>query len=210
MFSGIVQTVGRISAVQPVAAGRRLRVEARLSGGRPRAGESISVDGICLTVEEGSARGFVATVVPETLRLTTLGEVRRGARVNLERALRFGDPVGGHLVKGHVDGVGRVRSWSSSSGEKRLRIAAPRVVQRDLVYKGSVAVSGVSLTVAGVGPGSFVVALVPHTLKVTTLGGLRPGDLVNLEIDLFARYVRNLLSPPTQEGRRRTRRARDQ
>jgi riboflavin synthase alpha subunit len=208
MFSGIVQTVGRISGVQRVAAGRRLRVEVRLAGGRPRAGESVSVDGVCLTVERGLARGFVATVVPETLRLTTLGQVGRGARVNLERALMFGDPVGGHLVQGHVDGVGRVRSWSGSAGERRLRIAAPRVVQRDLVYKGSVAVSGVSLTVAGVGPDSFVVALVPHTLEATTLGRLRPSDLVNLEIDIFARYVRNLLSPHGEKVRRRTRRTR--
>lgn len=208
MFSGIIQSVGRVTGAQRVPAGRRLRVEARLPGGKLRAGESISLDGVCLTVERATARGFVATAVPETLRLTTLGGVQRGTRVNLERALRFGDPVGGHLVQGHVDGIGRIRSWSRSPGERRLRIAAPHAVQRDLAHKGSVAVSGVSLTTAAVGPDSFVVALVPHTLEATTLGRLEPGDLVNLEIDLFARYIRNVLFPRGEKVRRRSHRAR--
>lgn len=209
MFSGIVQTRGRVTETQRCAAGRSLRIEAELPGGRLRAGESISVEGVCLTVERALRRGFVATAVPETLRLTTLGQVRRGDRVNLERSLRFGDLVGGHLVQGHVDGVGRVRSWSRAKGERRLRIAAPRELHRDLAFKGSVAVNGVSLTVAAVGSDSFVVALVPHTLEVTTLGGLQPTDLVNLEIDLIARYVRNLLSPRREKVRRRTRRKRE-
>ena len=209
MFSGIVQTLGRVTEAQRCPAGRSLRIEAMLPGGRLRAGESISVDGVCLTVERVLARGFVATAVPETLRLTTLGQVRRGNQVNLERALRFGDLVGGHLVQGHVDGVGRVRSWSKAKGERRLRIAAPRGLQRDVVFKGSVAVNGVSLTVAVVGSDNFVVALVPHTLEVTTLGGLEPTDLVNLEIDLIARYVRNLLSPRREKLRRRPREKRD-
>ncbi len=209
MFSGIVQTLGRVTEVQRCPAGRSLRIEAKLPGGRLRAGESISVDGVCLTVERVLARGFVATAVPETLRLTTLGQVRRGNQVNLERALRFGDLVGGHLVQGHVDGMGRVRSWSKAKGERRLRIAAPRGLQRDVVFKGSVTVNGVSLTVAAVGSDNFVVALVPHTLEVTTLGGLEPTDLVNLEIDLIARYVRNLLSPRREKLRRRPREKRD-
>ena len=209
MFSGIVQTRGRVTEAQRCPSGRSLRIEAKLPGGRLRAGESISVDGVCLTVENGFTRGFVATAVPETLRLTTLGQLRRGDQVNLERALRFGDLVGGHLVQGHVDGVGRVRSWSRAAGERRLRIAAPRGLYRDLVFKGSVAVNGVSLTVAAIGSDSFVVALVPHTLEVTGLGGLKPEDLVNLEIDLIARYVRNLLLLGGEKARRGSRRKRD-
>jgi riboflavin synthase alpha subunit len=193
MFSGIVQTTGILRSARRTAAGLRLELEGRLPGGRLRRGESVGVDGVCLTVESVSRRGFRCTAVPETLRLTTLGRLRPGARVNLERALRYGEPVGGHLVQGHVDGVGRVLAWKGGRGERRLSLAAPPRVRRDLVRKGSVAVNGMSLTVAALRPRGFEVALVPHTLAVTTLGGLRPGDPVNLEVDLIARYVRGRL-----------------
>lgn len=193
MFSGIIQSVGRVVSVRPTSAGRKIRIQGRPPGPPLRAGESVSVDGVCLSVQACTPGGFEVTAVPETLRLTSLGRLRAGARVNLERALRFGDWVGGHLVQGHVDGMGRVRAWKTEGGERRLVVAAPRPVLRDLAYKGSVAVHGVSLTVAGLSGDGFEVALVPHTLAATTLGGLRVGNPVNLEVDLFARYVRSVL-----------------
>lgn len=215
MFSGIVQSVGRIASLERASAGRRIRIRGRLPGGSPRRGESVSVDGVCLTVEARARGGFEATAVPETLRLTSLGRLRPGARVNLERALRYGEPVGGHLVQGHVDGVGRVRAWKEGRGERRLAIAAPPAVRRDIVMKGSVAVNGVSLTVAGLRRDGFEVALVPHTLAATNLGGLRAGDPVNLEVDLFVRTLRHVLAgrwarrrPSRSRARRRGRRAR--
>ncbi|MEE9218257.1 MAG: riboflavin synthase [Acidobacteriota bacterium] len=201
MFSGIIQSMGRVAGVGACRAGRRLRVEGRLPGGRFRIGESVSVEGVCLTVERSVARGFQATIVPETLRLTTLGALREGDPINLERALRFNDLVGGHLIQGHVDGVGRVRAWSGTRGERRLRIWSPAPIRLDLVTKGSVAVSGVSLTVAALTADGFEVALVPHTLSITTLGGLEEGNLVNLEVDLLARYIRNLLAPMRKGSR---------
>jgi riboflavin synthase alpha subunit len=194
MFSGIIQTTGRIRTCRRTPAGLRIGIEARLPGGPLRAGESVGVDGVCLTVESASRRGFRCTVIPETLRLTTLGRLGAGARVNLERALRFGEPVGGHLVQGHVDGTGRVLAWRGGRRERRLVLEAPPQVRRVLVHKGSVAVNGVSLTVASVRRGGLEVALIPHTLAVTALGGLRRGDPVNLEVDLFARYVRQTLA----------------
>jgi riboflavin synthase len=168
----------------------------------------VAVDGVCLTVERATPRGFEATAVPETLRLTTLGRLRAGARVNLERALRYGDLVGGHLVQGHVDALGRVRAWKGGRRERRLVVAAPRSVRRDLVHKGSIAVNGVSLTVAALGRAGLEVALVPHTLAVTNLSGLRVGDPVNLEVDLYTRTLRSLLSQLRARRRLRSRRRR--
>jgi len=193
MFSGIVQSIGMVAGARRTRAGLKLRVRGRLSGARLRLGESIAVDGVCLTVEGLWRGGFEATAVPETLRLTSLGRLRRGTRVNLERALKFGDLVGGHLVQGHVDGMGRVSAWNMKGGERRLVMSAPAAVRRDLSAKGSVAVNGVSLTVAGLRRSGFEAALVPHTLAATNLGGLRVGDPVNLEVDLITRYVRTVL-----------------
>jgi len=208
MFSGIIQSTGTLLALRPVSAGRRIRVHGRLPGGRLRAGESVAVDGVCLTVERATPRVFEATAVPETLRLTTLGRLQAGSRVNLERALRYGDLVGGHLVQGHVDALGRVRTWRRGRGERRLVVAAPPAVRRELVYKGSIAVNGVSLTVAALRRGGFEVALVPHTLAITNLGGLRAGDPVNLEVDLHTRTLRNLLSQLPALRRRKSGRRR--
>jgi riboflavin synthase alpha subunit len=206
MFSGIIQTTGLVKRIRRTAAGRRLEIQGRLPGGALRRGESVGVDGVCLTVESVSRGGFRCTAVPETLRLTTLGRLGPGARVNLERALRYGEPVGGHLVQGHVDGLGRVLGWEGGRRERRLWLAAPARVRRDLVRKGSVAVNGISLTVAALRPRGFEVALIPHTLALTTLGGLRPGDPVNLEVDLFARYVRQTLAALRPRRPRRARR----
>jgi riboflavin synthase len=180
MFTGIVREVGRVVSFD----GRRLVVEAEAT--RAAEGDSVAVDGVCLTAVDGSQLAF--DVVDETLSRTTLGSLEPGSRVNLEPALRAGEPLGGHLVQGHVDGLGRVRS----TGEP-VWIDAPAELGRYLVEKGSITVDGVSLTVAAVDERGFAVALVPHTLEATTLDELAPGDAVNLEVDILAKYVERLL-----------------
>jgi riboflavin synthase len=180
VFTGIVREVGRVVSFD----GRRLVVEAKAT--RATEGDSVAVDGVCLTAVDGSQLAF--DVVDETLSRTTLGSLSPGDRVNLEPALRAGEPLGGHIVQGHVDGLGRVRS----AGEP-VWIDAPPQLRRYLVEKGSITVDGVSLTVAGMDDEGFAVALVPHTLEVTTLGTLEAGDPVNLEVDVLAKYVEKLL-----------------
>jgi len=181
MFTGIVREVGRVVNFD----GHRLVVDAKT---RAAAGDSISVDGVCLTAVDGWRLAF--DVVEETLSRTTLGSLSTGDRVNIEPALRAGDPLGGHLVQGHVDGLGRVRTIG-----ELVWIDAPAELLRYSVEKGSITVDGVSLTVAAVDDAGFAVALVPHTLEVTTLGELEPGDAVNLEVDVLAKYVEKLVVP---------------
>jgi riboflavin synthase len=178
VFTGIVREVGRVESFD----GHRLVVAARTSAAE---GDSVSVDGVCLTAVDGSRLAF--DVVGETLSRTTLGALKAGDRVNLEPALRAGDPLGGHIVQGHVDGIGHVREAADL-----VWIDAPADLLRYCVEKGSITVDGVSLTVAAVDDRGFAVALVPHTLEVTTLGGLEPGDAVNLEVDVLAKYVEKL------------------
>ena len=178
MFTGIVREVGRVVSFD----GHRLVVDGATQAAT---GDSVAVDGVCLTAVDGSQLAF--DVVDETLDRTTLGALKAGDRVNLEPALRAGDPLGGHLVQGHVDGLGRVRSV----GEP-VWIDAPPDVLRYCVEKGSIAVDGVSLTIAALDDAGFAVALVPHTLAVTTLGRAEPGTPVNLEIDVLAKYVERL------------------
>jgi riboflavin synthase len=180
LFTGIVREVGRVVSFD---AGR-LVVDAEQTAAAE--GDSVAVDGVCLTAVDGTRLAF--DVVEETLSRTTLGSLRPGDRVNLEPALRAGDPLGGHIVQGHVDGVGCVRT----AGEL-VWIDAPPELLRYCVEKGSITVDGVSLTVAAVDADGFAVALVPHTLEVTTLGGLEAGDAVNLEVDVLAKYVEKLV-----------------
>ena len=156
-------------------------------------GESIAVDGACLTVTAHRGRRFTADVTPETLRRTTLGALPRGARVNLERALRVGDRIGGHIVLGHVDGVGRLLAIRPEGNWFLYRFRAPRALAPYLVEKGSIAVDGVSLTIFDCRGTSFTVALIPHTLKETTLGERRPGDRVNLEADVLLKHIAALV-----------------
>ena len=179
MFTGIVRDLGRVASFD----GARLIVETELEAGL---GDSVSINGTCLTVV-GSDEGLSFDVVSETLARTTLGSLAAGDAVNLEPALRAGEPLGGHIVQGHVDAVGRVRSV----GEP-VWIDAPPDVLRYCVEKGSIAVDGVSLTIAALDDAGFAVALVPHTLAVTTLGSAGPGSSVNLEIDVLAKYVERL------------------
>lgn len=190
MFGGIVEGTGIVRVMAPDRGGARLVIAAgRLARGL-KLGASVCVSGACLTVARMTARGLEFRLVPETLRVTNLGALRAGSRVNLERSLRLGSPVDGHLVAGHVDGVGEVVVVVREGNGARMRISAPAGVMRFVAMKGSIAVDGVSLTVAGVQRrSSFAVALIPHTLRVTTLGNLLPGAKVNLEADLMARYA---------------------
>jgi riboflavin synthase len=179
VFTGIVREVGRVVAFD----GHRLVLEAETTAGE---GDSVAVDGVCLTVLPGDGLAF--DVVDETLARTTLGRLKPGDQVNLEPALRAGEPLGGHIVQGHVDGVATVRS----TGEHTWFDVASELL-RYVVEKGSVTVAGVSLTVAAVDDEGFAVALIPHTLAATTLGSARPGDSVNVELDVLAKYVEKLL-----------------
>jgi len=192
MFSGIVERVGTVERAEREARGLRLTIAAGFADD-PAIGASVSVNGVCLTVERAAEGRFESVAVPETLRATTLGDLNAGDRVNLERALRLGDELGGHWVQGHVDGVGRVTAVHRESGDVRVTIDVPDSVRRFVATKGSITVDGVSLTVARWDEPSLTVALVPHTLERTTALEYRPGRPVNLESDLVARTLERLL-----------------
>jgi len=192
VFTGLIEQTGRITEVVPRAGSTRVTVVASFAGDPPRSGDSVAVNGACLTVAEFAGDAFRADVVAETLSLTTLGKARPGDHVNLERALRVGDRLGGHLVQGHVDGTVVVRGVRRRGDDHRLRVALERSMRGYVASKGSIALDGVSLTVAAVGPDWFEVALVPLTLERTTLGDLRAGDRLNVEVDLLARYLESL------------------
>ena len=189
MFTGIVRERGRVAGVTRRDGGVRLEVEAPRTAELTGIGDSVAVDGCCLTAVAVADGRLAFDAVPETLARTTLGRIEPGTAVNVEPALRAGDPLGGHYVQGHVDAVGRVRSFADA----RLTIEAPLKILRYCVEKGSISVDGVSLTIAHLGHDAFEVALVPHTLEVTTLGALSPGDAVNLEADVLAKYVERLV-----------------
>lgn len=192
MFTGIISEVGAVHALERTRAGARLRVRAELAGELPDGG-SVAVAGVCLTVAGSGDGAFEADVMNQTLSLTTLGELRDGGRVNLEPALRAGDPLGGHLVQGHVDGAGRVTSIADDGFARRLGVFVPGELRRYVAERGSIAIDGVSLTVAGIAPEGLEVSLIPETLERTTLGDLAEGDRVNLEVDLVARYAERLV-----------------
>jgi riboflavin synthase len=194
MFTGIVQDVGQIVTLERRGGDVRLRIAVdRLSLAVTRAGDSIAVSGVCLTALEIDAKGFSADVSNETLSLTTLGTLEVGSRVNLEPALKAGDALGGHLVSGHVDGLGEVLEVREDARSVRMRFACPPSLAKYFARKGSVAIDGVSLTINDVGTTEFSVNLIPHTQEVTTLGEFKPGRRVNLEVDQVARYVERLL-----------------
>ena len=194
MFTGIVEELGTVRAITPVETGAHLSISATTVLDDVQIGDSISVNGCCLTVVTLNDGYYEVDVVEETLRMTCLGSLRVGDRVNLERSVRLVDRLGGHLVQGHVDGVGRLISRESAAdGSLVVRIEAPAAVLRYVVYKGSIAVDGISLTVAAIDNTSFSIALIPHTQTVTTLGFRQPGDQVNLEVDILAKYVEKLL-----------------
>lgn len=195
MFTGLIEGVGRVLAIEPRGGDARLRIEV---GSLPFAdvaiGESIAVNGVCLTVVEFDAASFAADASTETLALTTLGELAVDRALNLERAMRPTDRLGGHLVSGHVDGVGRVQQVWPDARAQRWRFLAPAPLLRYIAVKGSICVDGVSLTVNAVDDAGFEVALIPHTVAHTAFSTTNVGDAVNLEVDLVARYVERLLN----------------
>jgi riboflavin synthase len=190
MFTGIVREVGTVAAFD----GSRLVLAAAETATSADVGDSVSVAGVCLTVVEKSAGSLGFDVVPETLARTALGRLQATDVVNLEPSLRVGDPLGGHVVQGHVDAVGNVRSLAAEGESRRIWLDAPENVVRYCLEKGSIAVDGVSLTVAALDDDGVEVALIPHTLAATTLGRLEPGDEVNLEVDVLAKVVERLLA----------------
>jgi riboflavin synthase len=189
VFTGLIREVGTVRSMD----GGRLTLHARETAAGAAIGDSIAVDGVCLTVVERNGAALSFDAVPETLARTSLGALAAGSRVNIEPALRAGDPLGGHYVQGHVDGVGTVRSVEREGEGRRIWLDTPADLLRYVAEKGSIAVQGTSLTVAAVDPQGFAVALIPHTLEATTLDALEPGSNVNLETDVLAKYVERLL-----------------
>lgn len=194
MFTGIVQDVGRVVSRETRAGDERLLIAFdRLDSSGINVGDSICVQGCCLTAVELRDRTFAADVSRETLSLTTLGDLESGSRVNLESSLKAGDPLGGHLVSGHVDGIGEITAIGGDARSTRVEVSVPPALARYIARKGSVAIDGVSLTVNEVQGSVFGINLIPHTQAVTTLGALRAGTRVNVEVDQIARYVERLL-----------------
>jgi riboflavin synthase len=193
VFTGIVEELGQVVAVEPDGDGARLTVRGPLVTADARHGESIAVDGVCLTVVTNEDGQFTVDVIRETLDRSSLGGLAPGSRVNLERAVRLSDRLGGHLVQGHVDGVGTIASVTPGNRWTVVRIALPDGLGRYVVEKGSITVDGVSLTVSAVGADWFEVSLIPTTLALTTFGTKASGQRVNLEVDVVAKYVEKLL-----------------
>ena len=195
MFTGIIRGVGRIKRLEPTGGDVRIGIDcAGVDLGAVALGDSIAINGVCLTVTEYGRDFFCADVSRETLSLTSLGSAQTGTRVNLEPALRAGDPLGGHIVSGHVDGLCELLDNRADARSRRLRFAAPDALAGLIAAKGSVALDGISLTVNAVSGPQFEVNIVPHTLAVTNLGERQVGDALNLEVDMLARYVQRLLT----------------
>lgn len=194
MFTGIIQAVGQIAGIEKRSGDARLHIKTgKLDLADVKLGDSIAVNGVCLTAVELPGDGFYADVSRETLSLTTLGDLRPQSRVNLEKAITLSTRLGGHLVSGHVDGVGEVASRHDDARSERFTIEAPAALARYIAHKGSITVDGTSLTVNGVEGNRFHINIVPHTLQETIMDGYAPGSRVNLEVDLIARYLERLL-----------------
>ena len=193
MFTGIVEELGEVLAVERLGDSSRLTVRGPLVTSDAGHGDSIAVNGVCLTVVSADDGAFTADVMAESLRRSSLGAVHAGSPVNLERAVRVSDRLGGHVVQGHVDGTGEILAITPQQHWTVVRVALPAALDRYVVEKGSITVDGVSLTVSAVEPGALEVSLIPTTLSATTLGTKSPGDVVNLEVDVMAKYVEKLL-----------------
>ncbi|MFD2370387.1 riboflavin synthase [Brevibacillus sp. GCM10020057] len=204
MFTGLVEEVGILEVMTGSKEASRLAIRAERVLDGVQIGDSIAVNGICLTVTSFTSRQFTVDVMPETMNKTTLGQLRRGQRVNLERAMRLGDRFGGHIVSGHVDGTGTVRSREPHANAVLFRIAAQPALLKYVIPRGSICVDGISLTVVDVDHASFSVSIIPHTLSQTSLQDRRPGDLVNLEADVIGKYVERLMGMRDAAPKQRT------
>ena len=200
MFTGIIEGVGRLIVKRTVGGGLAFDIEAEFDLDEPKEGESIAVSGVCLTAYNIRERRFSADVSPETLSRTRLGSVRQGSTVNLERALKLSDRLGGHLVSGHVDSMATVKSREELGDYTLFNFSVPDIFDRYVIEKGSITVDGVSLTVNSCGSGFFSVSVIPHTLKVTTLGELKAGEKVNIEVDILGKYIEKLLVTPQRDS----------
>ena len=193
MFTGIIEETGTVESIHPGDKSIRLTLKLRKTGGGLKVGDSLAVNGCCLTVAELTAKGRAKTaqfdLLNETWNLTNLQHCRAGSLVNLERSLEAGGRLGGHFVTGHIDGVGKIITWEKTGDDHQLQIAAPEDVMRYMIHKGSIAVDGISLTVAAVEKGSFTIWIIPHTFESTALSERAVGDAVNLEADMLGKYV---------------------
>ena len=201
MFTGIVEELGKVESMQKGSHSARLRIASRTVVSDVKLGDSIAVNGVCLTITGFDTCGFTVDVMLETLNKTNLGELKPGREVNLERALRLSDRLGGHLVSGHIDGTGTLVKQTQQDIAVIMRINYPQKLGKYLVPQGSVTVDGTSLTVVDVQPDSFSVSLIPHTRGITTLGQKQPGDTVNLEMDIVAKYLEKLALYRERENR---------
>ncbi|MCX5344848.1 riboflavin synthase [Streptomyces atratus] len=199
MFTGIVEELGEVTAVEKLGDASRFRLRGPAVTEGAKHGDSIAVNGVCLTVVDFGEHEFTADVMAETLNRSSLGALEVGSRVNLERPMAVGGRLGGHIVQGHVDGTGRIVERKISENWEIVKISLPAELTRYVVEKGSITVDGVSLTVVDAGPDYFTISLIPTTLALTTLGIKKPGDPVNLEVDVIAKYVERLLGNTAQE-----------
>lgn len=198
MFTGIIETMGTLTGVRPAAAGRRMQIRADRDLPSTKIGDSIAVSGACLTVVEISGASFSVDVSPETLARSTLGRVKAGDRVNLERAMRLSDRLDGHLVSGHIDGRGEIHYIRGHGGIRVIGITVEPALSRYLIRNGSVAVDGISLTVNACEKECFEVTVIPHTAAITTIGDRKPGEKVNIETDMIGKYVERFVRSPAE------------
>ena len=194
MFTGIIEGLGAVSAVRPAGQGKRLTVEADFDLNQTKIGDSLCVSGACLTAVKIDGRHFEVDISPETLQMTTFGQAKVGQRVNIERALRLSDRIDGHLVSGHIDGVGKIRQRETLGNAIIVTIEVPESLTRYMISKGSVAVDGISLTINACDADSFSVSVIPHTAKLTTIGFKNKGDPVNIETDMLGKYVERFMN----------------
>ena len=199
MFTGIIEEIGIVSEVKRSSQGAVLSIEASDVLADCKVGDSIAIDGVCLTMTQADHTRFTADISAETLRRTTLGDRSRGDGVNLERSLQLNSRLGGHIVSGHIDDVGIISSWRDEGDSSMMFVSAPPDVMRYVVFKGSICVDGISLAIANRLETEFEIALIPHTKQVTTIGKKQIGDRVNIEVDLLGRYVERLLADQAKE-----------